>query len=741
MARQWRPGEDDNEEVGEGIKLVLRRLFDQSLPKLADPAKVEQDAFSLGYSPNERLLVSEIADQHRYLAGVGASEPGLFRTARTPYLKEPMDNASVGSPVWKTVFVSGAQTGKSEAGNNMVFYWMSAAPGPIMMVLPSAGVAKKVSKQRLTPMIQASDYLRERVIEDLLLSKEFRGGLLFMASAESGADLRSLPIRYLYCDEVDAYVLDVNGEGPPVGLAMRRTNTFKSKRKVYLTSTPTKEATSVIWREFLLGDQRLYHMPCPSEKCGKLLVFEFEGLKWTWGKAAETVYFECPHCKFHIHEHHKETMLPAGQWIATRKDLENVEEGVRSYRLNSLYSPLGWLSWADIARTWEDYQGSPMKIAEFRNTILGLPSIEVSEKVDWEAVYNRGDIGETPYVMEKNGRTIVPSGCLFLTRGIDVGQDHIEIGVHGYGRDGHRFWIDHFRISGDTNQQAIWDELTRHIQHAYVNVYGVPMLPKKNLIDTSYLTPMVKAWIRKQNQTLVLGVDPMDDRPMPVKVEVQGEPDPFNSGKKTNVGALKIVQADVSHFKSELLSILNIPTPSDTTEAPMNWFHVPLKGGEFSKELAKQLTSERKVLIRDPSGLITGEKYVRIEGRRAEALDCHNYARAGAYLLGWDRFTGAHFDRLEQQLRDAADALKAEQAAEERGAPVQKPVSRTKVEAPPMVPKLDITPPGQKPMIKITPPKTSGSQSANRPTVEGKPRRHIVPMPAAALQGDDDDEF
>ena len=42
------------------------------------------------FKPPERYTVSEWADKYRVLTNISA-EPGRWRTARTPYLKEPMD--------------------------------------------------------------------------------------------------------------------------------------------------------------------------------------------------------------------------------------------------------------------------------------------------------------------------------------------------------------------------------------------------------------------------------------------------------------------------------------------------------------------------------------------------------------------------------------------------------------------------------------------------------------------------
>ena len=84
------------------------------------------------------------------------------------------------------------------------------APGPMLMVQPTVETAKRVSKQRLAPMIAATAVLRERVAEsrsrdsgNTVQVKEFDGGVLIITGANSSAGLRSMPIRFLFMDEVD----------------------------------------------------------------------------------------------------------------------------------------------------------------------------------------------------------------------------------------------------------------------------------------------------------------------------------------------------------------------------------------------------------------------------------------------------------------------------------------------------------------------------------------------------------
>jgi phage terminase large subunit GpA-like protein len=56
-----------------------------------DGADLILSAWADGMRPDPLLTVSEWADQHRILSSRASAEPGRYRTARTPYLREIMD--------------------------------------------------------------------------------------------------------------------------------------------------------------------------------------------------------------------------------------------------------------------------------------------------------------------------------------------------------------------------------------------------------------------------------------------------------------------------------------------------------------------------------------------------------------------------------------------------------------------------------------------------------------------------
>ena len=284
--------------------------------------------------------------------------------------------------------MKGAQIGGTECGNNWIGYIIHQAPGPMMAIQPTVEMAKRNSKQRIDPLIEESEVLRELVSDprsrdsgNTVLSKEFPGGVLVMTGANSAVGLRSMAARYLFLDEVDGYPGDVEGEGDPVNLAMARTRTF-ARRKVFMCSTPKITGMSRIEAAYEESDQRLYWVPCPV--CREFQMLKFAQLRWPKGETEKAVYV-CEHCGQEIHNHQKQSMLARGEWRRSA-----VGDGkTAGFHLSSLYSPVGWFSWGDAAKQFEQAQKNSALLQVFVNTVLGETWTLLGEAPEWQKLYDR----------------------------------------------------------------------------------------------------------------------------------------------------------------------------------------------------------------------------------------------------------------------------------------------------------------------------------------------------------------
>jgi phage terminase large subunit GpA-like protein len=606
-----------------------------------DGAKDLLCQWSRGIRPDPNLTVSEWADRHRWLSSRASAEPGRYRTARTPYMREIMDALSPASPVQRVVFMKAAQVGATEAGNCFIGFVMHHAPGPMLAVQPTVELAKRNSRQRIDPLIEESPELRERIkparsrdAGNTMLSKEFAGGILIMTGANSAVGLRSTPARYLFLDEVDAYPASADEEGDPVSLAEARSLTFAHRRKALLVSTPTIRGLSRIEREFEASDQRRYVVPCPH--CGHRQWLRFERLRWEKGRP-ETAEYHCEGCDQPIAEHHKTQMLAAGEWCATAQSADPHTVG---YHLSALYSPIGWLSWARIARAWEAAQGNDEAMRAFRNTILGEAWFETGEAPDWQRLAERRETW-TPGT--------VPAGGLFLTAGADVQKDRIEVDVWAWGRGLESWLIDHIVIEGGPDDQARWQKLTDLLGRTWAHDSGQHLTIARVAIDTGYETSAVYVWARQVGFAQVAPVKGLEGFNRASPVTGPTYVDATIGGKRLRRGA-RLWSVATATFKTETYRFLRQERPTAEEIAsgasfPAGTVHLP---NWADGEWLKQLTAEQLVTVKTRRGF-TKLEWQKLRERN-EALDCRVYARAAAWIAGADRWSEARWAELERSL-------------------------------------------------------------------------------------------
>jgi phage terminase large subunit GpA-like protein len=603
-----------------------------------DGADDIERAWREGLTPDPLLTVSEWADRHRVLSSKASSEPGRWRTSRTPYLREIMDCLSPTSPVERVVFMKAAQLGATEMGSNWIGYVIHHAPGPMMAVWPTVEMAKRNSKQRIDPLIEESPVLAELIAParsrdsgNTILAKEFRGGVLVMTGANSAVGLRSMPVRYLFLDEVDGYPLDVEGEGDAISLAEARTRTF-ARRKIFIVSTPTIAGASAIEREYEASDQRRYVVPCPH--CGHRQWLRFEQLRWDKG-APDTVAYVCEACDVPIAEHHKTWMLEHGEWRAMAPGAKTA-----GFHLSSLYSPVGWRSWRDIAAAWEaavgKESGSAAAIKTFKNTELGETWIEEGEAPDWQRLLERREdyrIGS------------VPAGGLLLVGGADVQKDRIEASIWAFGRGKEAWLVEHRVLMGDTARDAVWKRLAELVAETWTHESGAQMPLARLAIDTGFATQEAYAFVRACRDPRVMAV-----KGVARGAALIGTPtavDVSQAGKKLRRG-IKVYSVAVGIAKLELYNNLrksaDVAEDGSTPVYPAGFVHLPKIDAEF----IQQLCAEQLVTRRDRNGYPVREWQKMRE--RNEALDCYVYARAAASAAGLDRFEERYWRELERQL-------------------------------------------------------------------------------------------
>ncbi len=555
------------------------------------------------FKPPEKLKISEWADRERILSIESSAEPGRWFTSRALYQGGIMDAFSEEN-IETVVVMSSSQVGKTEIILNVIGYFISQQPSPMLVVMPTLELAEYFSKNRLAPMLRDTPCLRGKVktprakgAENTTLMKVFPGGFLAIAGANSPASLAARPIRVLLMDEVDRFPASAGQEGDPVSLAEKRTTTFWN-RKIGLFSTPTIKGYSRIELAYEQSDKRKYYVPCLH--CGEMQYLKFSQLRWQKGKYATAVYV-CEYCGKHLTDADKIRMVRAGQWIA-----EKETKKVAGFYLNELYSP--WSSFARIARKYEESEGHNEIFKVFVNTVLGEPyeKSEEGEEITAEALYER----RHQYGPD-NAKWQVPMKALVLTCFVDVHADRLELEVVGWG-EGYESWgIEYKIILGDTLQEETWSKLEEYIEKDWIHESGQKMKVAICGIDSGYRAEQVYKFVRKMQPRKVFACKGSSVAGKPIfSIPSMSS----SSNKKSQARKQQIVPVVIGTdaAKDILFNCMKI------TEPGPKFMHYHFG---YSFDYFQQLTAEKLVYRFDQTGKALRVWTKKTKDARNEALD------------------------------------------------------------------------------------------------------------------------
>jgi len=505
--------------------------------------------------------------------------------------------------------------------NNIIGYFIDHDPKPMLLVQPGELDAKGYSKKRIAPMISACSALQGKVHENIsrkggnsILLKEYDGGFLKITGAGSGKGLRGDPVPLVLLDEMDAYEEDVDGEGDPVEIATRRTDTYPDA-KILKGSTPAKlKGQSKIDEAWERSNQQMFHVPCPF--CGFL-----SPLLWRdpetgeylliWDKTddgdpvLESVRFLCKECRKGIPERHKRAMLQAGQWIAKYPERKTVV----GFYINALYSP--WKDvWGDLATEWTDAQENQDKLKAFINLRLGETwEGEHGDLLNANALAARAELYKSP----------VPKDVAVIVAAIDLQVNRLEIQKMGFGAGEEAWLLDHKIIWDDPGLESTWDEADEFLLEPLLHESGALLTPSITFVDSGSQADAVYDFVQPRQHArrrcyAIKGVDYLSKPGLVAEA----------TAKKHGV---RLFTVATYAAKDRVFSRLKI------AQAGPGYIHFPSNDGhQVTDEYLEQLTGEKKIIVRDKRTRTKKAIYVKTYNRN-EALDLTVYCYAALFCL------------------------------------------------------------------------------------------------------------
>ncbi|WP_333683081.1 phage terminase large subunit family protein [Pontibaca methylaminivorans] len=565
----------------------------------ADPFRHLRADLFRAMRPPPRLDLGEWVESTVRLPSTVAAQAG--RMVLMPWQREVA--RSIGdNRVERVTILKSARVGATQLMVAGIGHFALNDPSPQLVVMPSESDCKMLLASIIEPTFAASPTLRNALSEnvsgrDTMLSRHYPGGSLALVSGASPRNLRARTARVLWLDEVDGLDVSAGDEGDPVSLAIRRTMTYGTRRKIVMASTPVDEATSRIARAYGEGDSSIWELPCPH--CGDFHELKWSMIQWPEGRP-EDAYFVCPSCGCITQEAEKPAMIERGRWRATRPEVQ----GHHSYRLNTFgASILPTAAWGVLASEFLGAKRDPATLKTWVNTVAGEVWRDESDGMDDADLLSR---------LEPIGLDRLPPEVIALTAGVDVQHDRLELSTLGWTADDKPLVLAHETIWGDVFAPDLWLGLSDLLGRSFPHPRGGTLRYDATLIDSGdgQTSDLVYDFCRGR----------MAKRVFPSKGVSGFREPPTRLGNVAGKKWVRLQLVGVDSIKRRIMGLVKSGglRLSDTLTA--SW--------------TEQLASER-LRTRYRKGVPILEWH-RLGGRRAEALDCAVYGIAARSVVTID---------------------------------------------------------------------------------------------------------
>ncbi len=608
------------------------------------------------WKPTTRTTPDEWAARNRvYPASAGV--PGPRDPHLTPYMIDFARALASGvSPL--TIFVCGAQMGKTDTFLDVMGERLDTRPAPILYVGPSKEFNTDQFEPRFTELLSQAKTLRHKVSRSKRSKKTLKwvaGVRIRFAHAGSSTALKSDPAALALVDEYDEMLKDVKKQGNVLGLVTARGFTYADFAAA-VTSTPSRglvdsevdmasglefwkavppeDLESPIWRLYQSGTMHHWAWPCPH--CHEYFVPRMKLLGWPEGsspaRAKREAWLECPSCKAKIMDEGDSTngvkhwmnsrgvMIARGQWLEDGPDGrkivvgEPIDSNVLSFWVSGLASP--FVSWGDRAEALLTAQdsGDPGEVQTATNAGFGeLYAAGGGEVPEWKEV-----LGLTG----THAMNTLPAGAIVLTAGVDVQRNRLVFVIRAWGARATSWKIASGELWGATHEREVWEALDDLLAQRWD---GLPV--KVAFIDSGFRPGkpdtipenMVYEFCRRHAR-FCFATKGHDTQTAPIrrsKIEV------VPTGGADKYG-LELMHLDSDYFKRWVHERIRWPK-----DQPGGWL---LDRGEDTNEAyARQIVSEARTL--SPT---FRPVWVR-RSRDNHYLDCEALSAAAGYFLNVQR--------------------------------------------------------------------------------------------------------
>lgn len=599
--------------------------------------------------PKPKSNVLEFSKKHGYLSPESSAVTGRFIPfAYQEDILKDMSDDDIELLVW----MKSTRVGYTKCVNFKVAYNIAEDPATILVFQPNDGKARDWAKDELKPLIRDMPIVGEKIIrtreDDLTMKKAFYGGYVSSRGGKAVSNYASATARDVIFDEYDRFPDDVEGEGDPYSLGVKRIESFWNG-KVIIGSTPRIKDHSKTEDKFNETDMRYRYVPCPH--CNHYQTIDFpnliipqeyrDGVKhWHTDKTK----LKCINCEEMIEHKQKKGMDTKGRWRQTqvfyccdewqkpkdnnnwyynedKNDKKNGEALCKHCNTTAEYNRLGrkkrgyhiWAgysfqpntTWEKVAEAFVDALGNLEKMKSFKNTWLGETFEEKNIKLDSNSLIENIESYRN-----------VPNSAKIVVMTVDTQDDRLEYLITAYseGETSHNIKVG--KIMGDPINQFVWDELLKIKRTSLQTDDGKEVNIYRGFIDMAgHKTDEVKKFCRRYKNDFIM---------------IKGDSHEVKTNDSRPVASLKISEKEkdtimwVATTKAKDIIFERLAL----NQSDYGFIH---HNDSFDNEWFDQLTAEKKVFRKNKKGYVEGT-YEKTRERN-EALDLVAYGLAAIRLI------------------------------------------------------------------------------------------------------------
>ncbi|WP_315772977.1 MULTISPECIES: terminase gpA endonuclease subunit [unclassified Bradyrhizobium] len=571
----------------------------------------------------------------------GPEQGNLWNAKGAPYLTEIANCLSEDHPCNFVTVRKSQQTGASILALGWCLYVADREPANLLYAVPGIDALKEVNNGKLQPLITAwQKKIGRKVLESKQDEKEFAGGRLILANANSVLDLSSVTIKKGVRDELSKWT-DIPGYGDPENLFFGRFTAFRRKKtfKILDISTPEidtgdetgeTEGHCRIDRRFKLSDRRFWHCLCPE--CGQLFVHRDEFLIVDEQHLHKSRY-QCS-CGHHISDAERIFAIDNGEWIPTYALGDHP-----GFHIDAFISKM--MSYEAIAEEKRKAKTETGR-KDYSNLVLGLAFRLRSDAPEVEKLMMRR--------VEWMKRGHIPPKGILLTAAADVQMRGIWLEIVAHGSNRETWLVDALYIDGDTanHRGEVFKRLRElTLDRKFPDAFGRERTIDALAIDTGYRANTVYGWVRENQRLhpdtgyeLILATKGIPGWGKPA-IGTPTLQDIDLGGRKIKQGA-KLWGVGIWPLKADFYSFLRQEGMKAGAERdPDGYCHF---GMWVDEVYFKQLTGDRLEDVK-VKGRVAGKKWAQIKDNHFH--DCRIYNVAMAEYLGMSSTT-------DEQWRDLA---------------------------------------------------------------------------------------